>query len=166
MIRSLGLTLGVVVGAGIFVLPAYVASLLPMASFNLLAWLLGALISLCVAFCYAELATTFPETGGYVVYLRRIFGPRVAFVYGWAAILVLYPSSIAGLARVTGRSVASLFELEGSWIVVIAAAGLLVAVLLNVLGINLSSRTQVLLSSLKVSALLLLHCWGSWRLRA
>ena len=114
LLRGLALSLGVVVGSGIFVLPAYVAGHLAHPAAFVAVWPLGGLLALCSAVSYAELATVFPRTGGYVIYLRRIFGPRMAFVYGWAALLVLYPSSIAGLVRVTGRSAAGLLGLPAA----------------------------------------------------
>lgn len=158
--RSLALSLGVVVGSGIFVLPAYVAAQLPHPTAFLVVWQLGALLALCSALSYAELATTFPETGGYVVFLQRVYGPRMAFVYGWAAMLVLYPSSIAGLARVTGRSFAGLFGVSDGWVSVVAALTVMLAAALNLARVSQSTRVQGMLSWAKVSALLLLAVAG------
>ncbi len=158
--RSLALSLGVVIGSGIFVLPAYVANQLPHPTAFFLVWQLGALLALCSAFSYAELATTFPETGGYVVYLQRVYGPRMAFVYGWAAMLVLYPSSIAGLARVTGRSFVGLSGGSEAWVTPVAIASLVLATLLNLARVSQSTRVQSLLSGAKVLALLVLALAG------
>ena len=40
------------------------------------------------AFVYAELASLRPAVGGQYAYLREAFSPRVAFLYGWALLLV------------------------------------------------------------------------------
>jgi APA family basic amino acid/polyamine antiporter len=157
--RGLGLTLGVVIGSGIFVLPAQIARQLPdPASFTWI-WIVGGLLSLASALSYAELATTFPETGGYVVYLRRIYGDRLAFAYGWAVMLVIYPSSIAGLARVFGTSAADLLGVQLPT-AALACGAIALAASLNVLGVVLTARAQVGLSAAKVGALLLLAVAG------
>ena len=188
--RSIGLGLAAVVGSGIFVLPSYVARQLPSAVAFFWIWQLGALVSLFSALSYAELATTFPETGGYVVYLRRIWGKRVAFLYGWAAMLVLYPASIAGLSRVTGRSLSALFLgsgvagslAEGATAPLaagaaggvlakalavgpIAAASVIAAVLLNLVRVRTGTRVQTFLGLAKVAALFALGAAGLWAAR-
>lgn len=159
--RSIGLGLAAVVGSGIFVLPAYVARQLPAPRDFLLIWPLGALVALASALSYAELAAVFPRTGGYVVYLRRIWGRQVAFVYGWAAILVLYPASIAALARISGRSAAALLSLPGGD-GRLAALAVLVAVAVNLARVRISSRVQGVLGGLKLAALLALGVAGLW----
>jgi len=159
--RSVGLGLAAVVGSGIFILPSYVARQLPTPGAFLVVWQIGALVALCSALSYAELATVFPHTGGYVVYLQRIFGRRMAFVYGWAAILVLYPASIAGLARVTGRSVAALVSLPGA-VDSIAVLTVIAAVLLNLARLRTSTRVSTGLAAVKVGALWALGLGGLW----
>jgi APA family basic amino acid/polyamine antiporter len=150
----------VVVGSGIFVLPAYVAAQLPHPAAFVLVWQMGALLALCSAVSYAELSTTFPETGGYVVFLRRIYGSQMAFVYGWAAMLVLYPSSIAGLARVTGRSMVGLAGFPEASVPYIAALSVAAATALNLVRVARSTRVQGILSTAKVGALLVLALAG------
>ena len=54
----------------------------------LLAWLAGGLISLVLALCYAELATSMPEAGGEYIYLRAAFGELPAFMFGWMRFVV------------------------------------------------------------------------------
>ena len=75
---------GIIIGAGIFRLPATVASSLPSSSLILAAWLAGGLLALLGALCYAELTTTYPEPGGDYVYLTRAYGSRVGFLFVWA----------------------------------------------------------------------------------
>ena len=41
------------------------------------------LYTLLGAVCLAELATMFPQAGGYYVYARRTFGDFVGFAVGW-----------------------------------------------------------------------------------
>ena len=153
------LSIGVTIGSGIFLLPAYVAVLLPHPTGYVAVWCAGGLLALCSALCYAELAAVFPHTGGYGVYLRRIFGSRVAYVYGWAGALVLWPSSIAGLAHAFAIAARGLF---GSSIAaeVYALGLILAAAACDAMGLRRSGRIQVALSSAKLAALLALGLAG------
>jgi amino acid transporter len=155
----MALSLGVVVGAGIFVLPRYVAELLPDPRWFLLIWMGAGLFALCVALSYAELATVYPRTGGYVVYLREVYGDRMAFVYGWAALLVLYPSGIASVARAFAEAAQHLLQLGGHG-GSFSVALVLGALALNLRGVEPSSRTQVVLSATKLTALVVIAAAG------
>ena len=77
---SVAIGLGIVIGVGIFRVPADVARLLPQGGLIfLLAWLVGGVISFVGALCYAELATLFAETGGDYVFIREAYGKALAF---------------------------------------------------------------------------------------
>ena len=77
----------------------------------IVAWVLGAVVSLAGALCYAELATTYPHTGGDYHFLTRAFGKRLSFLYAWARGTVINPGAIALLAFVFGDYVASVVPL-------------------------------------------------------
>src|SRR3546814_18717880 len=91
---ALALIVGIVVGAGIFRTPSLVASNTGNDVMFLAAWLLGGLVSLNGALCYAELTTTFPHTGGDYHFLSRAFGKRMAFLFAWARLSVIQTGSI------------------------------------------------------------------------
>ena len=102
-IRDAGaLILGMVVGAGIFETPALVAANATSEKFVLLVWLLGGFMSLLGALCYAELATTYPHSGGNYYYLMRVFGKSLAFLFTWARMTVIQTGSIVLSAFVFG----------------------------------------------------------------
>lgn len=99
-------TVGAMVGSGIFTTPAEVARRTGSTRASLVVWVVGGALSLLGALCVAELGAAYPASGGLYVYLRRAFGPRVAFVFGWAMTAVLVPSSVAFYARVTAQHLA------------------------------------------------------------
>src|SRR5688572_1531104 len=90
----IALVVGIVIGAGIFRVPSLVAANAGSGSMMLTAWLLGGLVSLIGALCYAELTTTFPNTGGDYYFLKKSFGKRVAFLFAWARMSVIQTGSI------------------------------------------------------------------------
>ena len=139
---AVALILGVVIGAGIFKTPALVASLSGDVGWTLGVWLLGALISVMGALCYAELCCAYPHAGGDYHFLHRAFGRNVSFLYAWARATVINPGAIALLAFVFGDYFSQVLSLgpysSALWALLIVL--LLTAV--NMLGIHASSRIQ------------------------
>src|SRR5688572_28978427 len=87
--RELGTLLGVavtvnaMVGTGIFRLAPTVLGLAGSLGGALLVWVFGGVVSLCGALCMGELSAAMPRAGGIYEYLRRAYGPTLAFWYGW-----------------------------------------------------------------------------------
>ena len=92
------LTIGSVVGTGIFLTTSDIASRLPQPGWILLVWIAGGLLSLAGALTYAELGAMFPRAGGIYHFLKAAYGPLCAFLYGWTAFLVIMSGGIAALA--------------------------------------------------------------------
>src|SRR5438309_11850809 len=97
------LVIGEVIGVGIFLTPASMARSLGSPLWLLVVWLVMGAMALSGALCYSELAARFPEAGGGYVYLRRAYGPAVAFLYGWKCLLVMDPGITAALAVCLAR---------------------------------------------------------------
>lgn len=95
-------TIAMVVGAGIFKSPALVAANAGSETVVYLLWVLGGLISLAGALCYAELATAFAHPGGDYHFLERAYGQRFAFLFAWARLAVINTGAIALLGFVIG----------------------------------------------------------------
>jgi basic amino acid/polyamine antiporter, APA family len=66
----------------------------------LLLWIIGGVVALCGAFCYAELAAMLPRSGGEYNFLRRIYHPAFGFVAGWLSATVGFaaPTALAAMA--------------------------------------------------------------------
>ena len=151
---AVALILGVVIGAGIFKTPALVASLSGDVGWTLGVWLLGALISVMGALCYAELCCAYPHAGGDYHFLHRAFGRNVSFLYAWARAAVINPGAIALLAFVFGDYFSQVLSLgpysSALWALLIVL--LLTAV--NMLSIHASSRIQFWLILFEVLGLI------------
>lgn len=92
------LTVGSVVGTGIFFTSADMARALPDATSIVLAWLAAGLLTLAGALSYAELGAMLPRAGGLYGFLRAAYGPLPAFLYGWTAFTVIMSGGIAAIA--------------------------------------------------------------------
>jgi APA family basic amino acid/polyamine antiporter len=154
VIDAVALIVGVVVGAGIFRTPALVATYAGGAELFLLAWLVGGVISLIGALCYAELATAYPNTGGDYHYLRRAFGHEVAFLFAWARMMVLQTGSIAMLGFVFGDYALQLLPIEQGGAALYAALAIAFVTLLNLLGLEQGRTAQKILTGAKIVGLL------------
>jgi APA family basic amino acid/polyamine antiporter len=163
--RRLGLfdatmiVMGGIVGSGIFMNPAVVARQVHTPFLILGAWLAGGAVALAGAFVYAELAARRPEVGGQYAYLREAFHPSVAFLYGWALLLVIQTGGMAAVAVTFARYFS---ELTGvglpDWVT--AALTLLLLTLVNCLGVRAGSNVQSLLMVLKILAVAALVACG------
>ena len=104
LVRVIGLgsavlfVLGAIIGSGIFLTTGVMAEALPSPTLLMLAWAAGGVITLTGALTYGEMASMFPNSGGVYVYLREAFGPALAFLYGWAALLIFFSGGIAAVA--------------------------------------------------------------------
>jgi APA family basic amino acid/polyamine antiporter len=111
-------------------------------------------VSLTGALAFAELGARYPETGGQYVYLRRAFGERVAFLFGWAELWIIKPTGAAGIAVIFAQYAQALWPALAPRPVAIAA---LVAVYaLNYRSVAASSGVQLWLTCLKVLGLAVL----------
>ncbi|WP_224249328.1 APC family permease [Hyalangium gracile] len=144
------LTVGIVLGAGIFKAPSLVAAQLGSEQALMLAWLLGGVASLIGALCYAELASTWPHPGGDYHYLHRALGQGPAFLFAWARLTVIPTGSIALLAFVFGDYATQLAPLGPYSSSVYAAAVVVGLTAMNVAGVRQGTRTQNVLTALEV----------------
>ena len=149
------LIVGTVVGAGIFRTPALVAANSGSEAAMLLAWVVGGLVSLVGALCYAELATAYPHPGGDYHYLTRALGRRFAFLFAWARISVIQTGSIALLAFIFADYATEVAPLGPASSLVYAALCVIGLTALNVAGVRQGKSVQNLLTALEVSGLAL-----------
>jgi APA family basic amino acid/polyamine antiporter len=113
LVRGLGrwdstlLTVGSVIGTGIFITTADIARVLPHQGMILLVWTLGGFLTLAGALTYAELGALYPRAGGMYHYLKEAYGTFWGFLYGWACFLVIMSGGIAALAVAFGEYLGS-----------------------------------------------------------
>ncbi len=120
--RGLGLydatmiVIGSMIGSGIFLVSAEMATLVGSPGWLLAAWGLTGVLTVTAALSYGELAAMMPRAGGQYVYLRESFGPLWGFLYGWTLFLVIQTGTIAAVsvafARFLGVLVPGVSETE------------------------------------------------------
>ena len=143
---------GIVIGAGIFRVPADVAAAVSADWQALALWALGGLAALCGALTYAELATRHPSIGGEFHFLRLAWGPRLAALFVWARIAVMQTGAIATVAFVAGDYAAGLWP-SGPHPALWAAAAIAAVTLANMASLEAGRRGQQLFVAVEVGAL-------------
>jgi len=162
LLDSTSLIVGIIVGAGIYQMAPDVAKGVDGPWGLLGIWALGGLLSLCGAFCYAELAAAYPQhQGGDYVYLKRAYGDWAGFLFGWVQLLIVRPGDIAVMAFAFATYASAIHDpLAGTaaeWTERLYAVGAAVGLTaVNVLGVRQGKWAQNLLTGAKVAGLLLI----------
>ncbi len=108
-VRELGLfdsvmiTVGIMIGSGIFIVPADMSRNIGSAGWLLVAWGVAAVLTIAAALSYGELASMMPRAGGVYVYLREGFSPILGFLFGWTLFTVIQTGTIAAVAVAFAR---------------------------------------------------------------
>jgi len=181
LIRGLGLwsataiVIGDTIGTGIFLVSSDMARTVGSARLVFAAWIIGGVIVLFGAFCYAELGAAFPKAGGPYVYLSRGLGPVWGFLFGWMSSFLERPVAMATLAAGFMRFMGFLFPVvmtplftahfgpfEFSFTAAQPLAALVVITVtaFNCLSVRLGGAIQVLLTSLKIGTILVIVAAG------
>ncbi len=144
------LIIGTILGAGVFRVPSMVAGQLNNEYFIILAWIIGGVISIIGALCYAELATSYPSVGGEYSFLQKAYGPKLAFLYGWARSIVIVTGSLGILGITLGDYMTKIIDLGSHsstlWAMIVIS-GLSI---LNGLGIKEGKTAQNILTIIEV----------------
>jgi basic amino acid/polyamine antiporter, APA family len=148
------ITVGIVIGAGIFETPVLVASIAGSPGTMILAWVLGGVLSFIGALTYAELATTYPSAGGDYTFLTRAYGKNVSFLFAWARSTVICTGSIALLGFILGDYLSRLFPLGPHSSALYAAGSVVLLTAVNLIGLKGSSRLQNTLAIIEVGGVI------------
>ena len=169
---AVAVLVGSTIGSGIFRTPASVAQRIDDVPLFLLAWVVGAVVVLCGALTYSELAAAFPRSGGVYVFVRESFGRLPAFLFAWAELWVIRPGAYGAIGITASAYTLRTLGLDPAAIVAalgpleiraeqLLGAGYIVLVgTVNYFGIHRGAVLQNLSTAFKVGALALLILVG------
>jgi len=187
LVRGLGLwsataiVVGTMIGTGIFLVPSEMAQAAGSVELVFAAWIVGGTLTLFGAFAFAELGAAIPEAGGPYVFLRRGFSPAWAFLFGWMTAIVERPATAAAVSaglllfwsflmpavatplfmlQIPLPFQAELYEFRFTLAQPLAVLVILLVTGVNYLGVRLGGRVQVVLTVIKVVAVLLVVVFG------
>ena len=153
LIDSLSIVIGVVIGAGIFLVPNLVARELKSIPAILSVWIFGGIISFFGALACAELGTALPSTGGQYVFLREAYGPMTGFLCGWSMFVVARSAQVAWLAVTMMLYVSYLHPLSPLIAKLLGITVITIFTAINYRGVTVGAAVQNVFTFAKVAGL-------------
>ncbi|MEK6734415.1 MAG: amino acid permease [Pseudomonadota bacterium] len=142
----LALVVGSQIGSAVFMLPA---SLAPFGIYSLAGWAVSAFGAIALAVVFADLCFRFPKTGGPHVYIEHLFGRNVAFFTGWTYWVVSSVSSAAVIVAAVSYLAPFIGTEDPMVYLFLEILLLLVICMLNLFGVAIAGRAEVLFTILK-----------------
>ncbi len=148
------ITVGNIIGSGIFRSPHSVAQELPGFTPVMLAWIVGGILSICGSLVLTELAVRHPRTGGLYVFIREGFGDAWAFTFGWANFWVIKPTVIASIVSVFALYFCQILGWDHGREFVVGCGAIVLLTFVNALGVKEGAGTQSLFTTAKLVGIL------------
>ncbi|QDP02094.1 amino acid permease [Thalassotalea sp. PS06] len=144
---------GSMIGSGVFLLPASLAS---FGSISLGGWLFTALGSLSLAYVFAKLSQYIRGSGGQYLYCRQAFGPLTGFFTAWGYWLCVVSANAAiAIALVSYLTVFFPVLKQSNLLSMLTTLGFIWGLaLVNIRGVKLAGKVQLLTTLLKLLPLL------------
>ena len=164
--NGLSLIVGLIIGSGIFSSPSQVNSNAGSPGASIIVWAVAGILAWTGASSYAELGGAIPLNGGAQVYLAKIFGESVGFLFTWCAVCVLKPGSAAIIAIIFGEyvvraAIGAEVENINGWINKgVALGGLVVVTLFNCISTRFATRIGDVFMYFKFIALIFITVVG------
>ncbi len=170
--EGIAIQMGVIIGSGIFLVPATIAGHLHAMGPIMLVWIVAGLLTLFGALTLAELSAVLPQAGGPYIYLRQSYGRIWGYLFSWndffinkagsaAAIAVAFASYLGYFVPAVNSN-NPFFAVHSStlgvsfsfgWVQLIAIATILTVTVINVRGVKFGGWVMTIFTSAKVLAL-------------
>ncbi len=173
--EGISIHMGVIIGSGIFIVPATIAGHLGAMGPIMLVWILAGMLTLFGALTLAELSSVLPQSGGPYIYLRESFGKVWGFLFSWndffinkagsaAAIAVAFATYLGTFVPVldpTQRFVHTEFDLLGvpfdvgfGYVQIVAMVVIAIVTFINYRGVRFGAWVMNIFTTAKVLALI------------
>lgn len=146
------------IGAGVFTSLGFQVLGLSSGYSIIWLWLLGGIVSLFGAGCYAEIATRLKGSGGEYNFLSKIYGPAVGFSAGWISFTVGFAAPIAAACIALGTYFSNSLQISNVWVAgyeiaiskVIAVNALLLLTILQLVSKKIGAIFQNISTTFKI----------------
>ena len=160
LLSATAIVVGSVIGSGIFRTPARIADRLPGPFPIMSIWVAGGLLALCGVLSLAELASAMPRTGGLFVYLREAWGRLMAFLFGWAELVIIRAAALGAIATTFSEYLLRVLGYDPAlapyddWVHYVAAVAILLTATLNIVGVRWGAAIAIATTLAKYGGLL------------
>ncbi|XP_052101902.1 Y+L amino acid transporter 2-like [Mytilus californianus] len=164
LVHCVAIMIAVTGHSSIFISPAAILKSAGSVGASLIVWLVGGLINMMLALCFAELGTMLPKAGGPYAYVMRTFGPLPGFLILWGYVVLISGPFWAFLAYTAALYIFQPFfpdcEAPENAVKLLAGWIMITFVVINCVYMKYVTKVQTLLSSTKVLALLIIIASG------
>ena len=164
LLDAISIVVGIVIGAGIFLVPNLVAREMKSGPAILGVWVFAGVISFFGSLACAELGTMLPSTGGQYVFLRESYGPLVGFLCGWSMFLVARTAQVAWMAVTLALYLSYFFPLSALASKLLGLGAIALFTWINYQGVTAGAMVQKIFTFAKVAGLLVIigsaFLWG------
>ncbi len=100
---AISIVIANMIGTGVFTSLGFQLLDIQSAPVILLLWVVGGVLALCGALCYAELGAALPRSGGEYNFLGQIYHPAAGFISGWISTTIGFagPTALAAITSAT-----------------------------------------------------------------
>ena len=153
------LVVGNMIGSGVFLLPASLAS---FGSITIFSWIATAIGAMLLALVFSKLSTLFPKTGGPYIYCREGFGNFIGFQVAYNYWIYMWVGNAAIAVAFTGYLSTFWPTLaDNNFLSFCVAAGVVwLFTLVNIIGVHVAGKLNLILTILKFVPLLLIALVG------
>ena len=157
--RSWALVAGMMIGSGIFTLPALLAS---YGSYSFLGWAVTGFGAISLALSYSFLSSRKPGLGGPYFYVQEAFGNKFAAIIAWGYWISLVASVAALALSFTGYSKAYLPFIDNSslYSAAFAISIIILFTAINIRGMREASSVQLVTTLIKILPLVFIGVAG------
>jgi len=146
-------SLGAIIGAGIFVLSGTAVAISGI--YSLGAFLLVGIVAMILAMIMSELSSIMPRTkGASYSFAYKAFGSEIGFITG-IALYSSFSTAIGAIALGFGSYLASIAGIGAGMIIPFAILLIVVLTVVNILGISKAAKTDLVLVTIKIGILLI-----------
>ncbi|SHI35073.1 serine/threonine exchange transporter, LAT family [Clostridium cavendishii DSM 21758] len=160
LFNAITIVIGVVIGSGIFFKPTIVFKNGGSPTLGIGAWIVGGLITMASGLTIAEIAAAIPKTGGIFVYLKELYGERIAFLFGWVQTVIYIPGALAALVIVLTTQITVFIPLTIPEQRIVAIVLLIFMATMNVISSNLAKNIQGIVTIAKLLPIVIIVILG------
>lgn len=152
----IGLGVGATVGSGIFSTISTVANTAGSSLFLVIAFAVATLLQIPGSFCYAELASAYPEDGGHYVYFREAGFKMVTFIIGWITFLALDAPALSVMSLAIVNYLQFFFEVDPMILRFVAIAIIFGFACMHIRSVKVGSTVQATITFIKIVPFILI----------
>ncbi|XP_069112190.1 cystine/glutamate transporter-like [Argopecten irradians] len=157
LLHCVAIMIAVTGHSSVFISPSNIFSATGSVGGSLIVWLVGGLINMMLALCFAELGTMLPHAGGPYAYVMHTFGPLPGFLIMWGYVVLIAGPFWAFLAYTAALYIVQPVypdcDAPDSGVKLLAGWIMITMVILNCVYMKYVVKVQSFLSSTKIIAL-------------